>query len=95
MIKSELVALLATRYEFPNRRDAERVVDTVLDTIVASLVLGRRVELRGFGSSSVKQRPARMGRNPRSDTPVWIDEKRQPCFRGSKEMRGRLNGPAR
>jgi integration host factor subunit beta len=92
MLKSELVALLAARYEFPHRRDAERVVNTVLETIVKALALGRRVELRGFGSFSVKQRPPHMGRNPRNGVPVPVSEKRQPYFRGSKEMRERLNG---
>jgi integration host factor subunit beta len=92
MLKSELVALLAARYEFPHRRDAEQVVNTVLETIVKALTLGRRVELRGFGSFSVKQRPPHMGRNPRNGAPVPVSEKRRPYFRGSKEMRERLNG---
>jgi integration host factor subunit beta len=93
MLKSELAALLAARYEFAHRRDAERVVDTVLEAIRKALVIGRRVELRGFGSFSVKQRPPRMGRNSRNGAPVPIKEKRQPYFRGSKEMRERLNNP--
>ena len=93
MLKSELVALLAARYDFPRQRDAERVVNTVLETIMEALALGRRVELRGFGSFSVKQRPPYMGRNPRNGTPVPVSEKRKPCFRGSKEMRERVNGP--
>ena len=91
MIKSELVALLAARYEFPHRRDAERVVDTILEAIAAALVLGRRVELRGFGSFSVKQRPSRMGRNPRNGASVLVSEKQQPYFRTGKQMHERLN----
>jgi len=92
MLKSELVALIAARYEFPHHRMAEQVVNTVLEAIVNALALGQRVELRGFGSFSVKQRPPRIGRNPRSGVPVPVSEKRQPCFRGSKLMRERLNG---
>jgi integration host factor subunit beta len=91
MLKSELVALLAARYDFAHRRDAERVVDTILEAIREALVLGRRVELRGFGSFSVKQRSSRMGRNPRDGAPVLVAEKRQPYFRTGKEMRQRLN----
>jgi integration host factor subunit beta len=92
MIRSDLVALLAARYECPHQRGAERVVNTVLETIMEALALGRRVELRGFGSFSVKQRPPYVGRNPRNGTPVPVGEKRKPHFRGSKELRDRLNG---
>jgi integration host factor subunit beta len=92
MLKSELVALIAARYEFSHHRVAEQVVNTVLEAIVNALALGRRVELRGFGSFSVRQRPPRTGRNPRNGAPVPVSEKRQPRFRGSKLMRERLNG---
>jgi integration host factor subunit beta len=71
---------------------AEQVVNTVLEAIVNALALGRRIELRGFGSFSVKQRPPRIGRNPRNGAPVSVREERQPRFRGSKAMRERLNG---
>jgi integration host factor subunit beta len=50
------------------------------------------VELRGFGAFSVKVRPSRMGRNPRTGEPVEVDEKRAPFFRTGKELRERLNG---
>jgi integration host factor subunit beta len=92
MLKSELVALIAARYEFSHHRTAEQVVNTVLEAIVNALALGQRVELRGFGSFSVKQRLARIGRNPRNGAPVSVSEKRQLHFRGSKLMRVRLNG---
>jgi len=66
MIKSELVARLAERYPHLYHRDVERIVSTVLDEISAALSNGDRVELRGFGAFSVKVRPARQGRNPRT-----------------------------
>jgi integration host factor subunit beta len=92
MLKSELVALLAARYEFPHQQGAEQIVNTVLEKIMEALALGRRVELRGFGSFSVKQRPPYIGRNPRNGMPVPVSEKRKLYFRGSKELRERLNG---
>jgi integration host factor subunit beta len=92
MIKSELVARLATRYPHLYHRDVERVVSTVLDEITAALSKGDRVELRGFGAFSVKVRPARQGRNPRTGAPVNVEEKRVPFFRTGKELRERLNG---
>jgi integration host factor subunit beta len=92
MIKSELVARLAQRYPHLYHRDVERIVTTVLDEIAKALAMGKRVELRGFGAFSVKARPARMGRNPRTGEPVKVDEKRAPFFRTGKELRERLNG---
>ena len=97
MIKSELVARLAERYPHLNHRDVERIVSTVLDEISGALAAGDRVELRGFGAFSVKVRPARQGRNPRTGAAVAVEEKRVPFFRTGKELRERLNtesGPA-
>ena len=70
MIKSELVMRLAERYPHLYHRDVERIVSTVLDEISAALAGGDRVELRGFGAFSVKVRPARQGRNPRTGEAV-------------------------
>ena len=69
------------------------VFDTalVLEEIAKALAVGDRVELRGFGAFSVKVRPARQGRNPRTGAPVSVEEKRVPFFRTGKELRERLN----
>src|SRR5271154_6792084 len=91
MIKSELVARLTERYPHLYHRDVERIVSTVLDEITKALADGHRVELRGFGAFSVKVRPSRMARNPRTGEPVEVDEKRAPFFRTGKELRERLN----
>jgi integration host factor subunit beta len=92
MIKSELVARLTARYPHLYHRDVERIVTTMLDSITKALAQGHRVELRGFGAFSVKVRPSRMGRNPRTGEPVSVGEKRAPFFRTGKELRERLNG---
>jgi len=94
MIKSELVTRLAERYPHLYHRDVERIVSTVLDEIAAALAGGDRVELRGFGAFSVKVRPARQGRNPRTGESVSVGEKRVPFFRTGKELRERLNNGA-
>ena len=95
MIKSELVQKLAD--ENPNlfHRDIERIVSIFFDEIADSLARGERVELRGFGAFSVKHRPSRVGRNPRSGEPVAIEEKYTPFFKSGKELRDRLNGEGR
>ena len=95
MIKSELVQKLAD--ENPNlfHRDIERIVSIVFQEISDALARGDRVELRGFGAFSVKHRPSRTGRNPRSGEAVHIDEKWAPFFKSGKELRDRLNNEGR
>ena len=93
MIKSELVARLAEANPHLYQRDVERIVTAVFDEIAAALAQGHRVELRGFGAFSVKHRPARTGRNPRTGAHVSVDRKSVPFFKTGKEMRERLNRP--
>ena len=92
MTKSELIQRLAERNPHLLHRDIERIVQTVFDEIADALSEGNRVELRGFGAFSVKSRPARTGRNPRTGESVAVDEKRVPYFKTGKELREKLNG---
>jgi integration host factor subunit beta len=94
MIKSELILRLAEANPHLFQRDVERIVTTVFEEISAALARGDRVELRGFGAFSVKQRPARTGRNPRTGATVQVTEKRVPFFKTGKELRERLNDGA-
>ena len=94
MIKSELVSRLAERNPHLYQRDVENIVNAVLDEITAALTRGDRVELRGFGAFSVKNRPARTGRNPRTGAHVSVAQKSVPFFKTGKEMRERLNKAA-
>jgi len=83
MIKSELVQRISTQNPHLYQRDVENIVN--------ALARGDRVELRGFGAFSVKHRPARTGRNPRTGAHVSVDRKSVPFFKTGKEMRERLN----
>lgn len=94
MVKSELIVRLAERNPHLYQRDIERIVTTIFDEISAALALGQRVELRGFGAFSVKQRPARTARNPRTGESVQVAEKHIPFFKTGKELRQNLNPPA-
>jgi integration host factor subunit beta len=94
MIKSELILRLAERNPHLYQRDIERIVSTIFDEVSAALARGDRVELRGFGAFSVKQRPARIGRNPRTGDAVQVAEKFIPFFKTGKELRERLNHTA-
>ncbi len=94
MTKSELIQILANANPTLYERDLERAVTTVFDEITTALADGDRVEIRGFGSFSVKPRSARTGRNPRTGATVEVSEKFIPHFRTGKLLRDRLNGRA-
>jgi integration host factor subunit beta len=91
MIKSELVQKIADKNPHLYHRDVERIVNRVFDEIIDAMKQGSRVELRGFGAFSVKERQARTGRNPRTGASVDVTEKRVPFFKTGKELRQRLN----
>ncbi len=91
MIKSELIQLIAQKNPHLYHRDVERIINTVFDHITDALANGDRVELRGFGAFSVKERQARHGRNPRTGNTVAVEAKRVPFFKTGKELRERLN----
>jgi integration host factor subunit beta len=91
MIKSELVQKLSEQNPHLYQRDVENIVNAILNEIANALSRGDRVELRGFGAFSVKNRPARTGRNPRTGSKVAVTEKFVPFFKTGKEMRERLN----
>ena len=92
MIKSELVTRIALANPHMYQREAEAVVNAFVDEIADAMREGNRVELRGFGSFSVRWRKARLGRNPRTGSAVDVEEKAAPFFRVGKELRDRING---
>jgi integration host factor subunit beta len=91
MIKSELVQRIAEHNPHLYQRDVENIVNAILDEIVAALARGDRVELRGFGAFSVKHRPARAGRNPRTGATIKIKAAKVPKFRPGKALKDAVN----
>ena len=91
MTKSELIARLAEANPHLYQRDVERIVTTIFDEITTALARGDRVELRGFGAFSVKERGPRTGRNPRTGDAVDVSAKYIPYFKTGKQLRERLN----
>ncbi len=91
MTKSELIQRLAEQNPHLYQRDVERIVSTIFEEFAGALARGDRVELRGFGAFSVKQRGPRIGRNPRTGEAVQVAEKFIPFFKAGKELRERLN----
>ncbi|MEX1036176.1 MAG: integration host factor subunit beta [Sneathiella sp.] len=91
MIKSELITIIAENNPHLYQRDVERIVTTIFDEISEALARGDRVELRGFGAFSTKERAARVGRNPRTGEAVQVEKKYVPYFKCGKDLRDRLN----
>ena len=77
MTKSELIARLAAQNPSLYHRDIERLVNTVFETITEALISGDRVELRGFGAFSLRERGSRIGRNPRTGESVNVSAMRE------------------
>ena len=90
MTKAELVDDVASAAEL-TKKDAERLVEIVFESIIDTLNQGEKIELRGFGSFRVRERGARRGRNPKTGDPVDIPAKRVPYFKPGKEMKELIN----
>ena len=91
MIRSELLQALAKENPDLRADEVEQVLDTFFDEIGKRLADGGRVELRGFGAFSTRERGARKGRNPRTGEAVDVPEKKVPYFKPGKEMRRIVN----
>ncbi len=91
MTRSQLIQRLAAQNPGLTHREVELLVSAIFETIAAGLARGERVEIRGFGSFTVKEHPPRVGRNPRTGEAVQIPTKRRPNFKSGKELRRRLN----
>ncbi len=92
MIRSELVKKLEGENPELKTEEVERIVDIFFSQIVQRLADGGRVELRGFGAFSTRERKPRVGRNPRTGESVQVPAKKVPYFKPGKEVRERLNG---
>lgn len=91
MIRSELLQELHKDNPELRAEEIEQVADIFFDEIARRLAEGGRVELRGFGAFSTREREARSGRNPRTGETVDVAAKRVPYFKAGKEIRERLN----
>lgn len=91
MTKSELVEKLSGKLRHLSKTEIEVIVDTLFGKMEAALKNGQRIEIRGFGTFEVRHRPARQGRNPRSGSTVYIQNRKVPFFRVGKELHERLN----
>jgi integration host factor subunit beta len=91
VLKTDLIRRVAGTNPHLRPGDAEKIVSSIIEEIIAAMARGDRVELRGIGAFSVRVRRGRSGRNPRSGKEVVVPEKLHPHFRPGKSMRERLN----
>ena len=89
MNKSELIAVVAQNAGL-TKKDAERVMNAAFDAMTAALVKGEKVQLSGFGTFEVKEREARIGRNPHTKEAIDIPATRVPVFKASKALKDNI-----
>ncbi len=90
MTKSELIEALAVRLDVPKKR-SEDIVNAVFDSMKGALLDEERIEVRGFGSFSIRHYKAKKGRNPRTGETVHVDPKKSVHFKAGKELRERVD----
>jgi integration host factor subunit beta len=90
MTKAELVEEVAAQADL-TKKDAEIIVQTVLDSITDSLQKGEKIELRGFGSFRIRSRSSRQGRNPKTGSGVSVPAKKVPYFKPGKDIKDLIN----
>ena len=90
MNKSDLIAQLAEKKNLP-AKEATSIVNIILETMTDVLAQGKSIEIRGFGSFSVKEYEAYEGRNPSSGEKIKVKPKRLPRFKVGKDLREKIN----
>ena len=88
--KKELIEIIANEQEQLPYKDIELAIKTIIESMIDSLKKGKRIEIRGFGSFSLRYRKSRIGRNPKSGEPVNIDERYVPHFKPGKDLKERV-----
>ena len=94
LTKADLIAEVERVTEL-KRSDSETIVETIFESIIASLQKGDKIEIRGFGSFRTRQRRGRIGRNPKTGAKVDVPPKKIPFFKPSKELKDFVNSPER
>ena len=90
MNKTELIAAVAEKAEL-SKKDAEKAVLAFFSSIEEALVAGEKIQLIGFGTFEVKERPARTGRNPRTNETIQIPASKNPAFKAGKALKDAVN----
>ncbi len=90
MTRADLIEEVSRVIEM-TRTDSEVILEAILDGIARSLIVGDKVEIRGFGSFRIRERQGRIGRNPKTGVRVDVPAKRIPYFKPSKDLKALIN----
>ncbi len=91
MTKSDLIQILGEKYPQMPAKDIEMAVKAMVEYMAETLAQGNRIEIRGFGSFSIRFRPPRIGRNPKTGTRVELGSRYVPHFKPGKGLRDKVN----
>ena len=91
MTKSELIEKVSDLFEQYKKRDVELAINTIFDSMKEALIQEQRIEIRGLGTFKVKEREARLGRNPKSGEGVDIPDRKIPFFKAGRALKVKLN----
>ena len=87
MTKNELIKKTQEKFRTYSQKDIALAVETILDSLVGSMKKNERVEIRGFGTFTIRERKPRVGRNPKSGAEVSLGERRVPFFKTGRDLR--------
>ena len=91
MNKSDLIRNISNKSDSFSEEDIEKSINSILNLITESLTNKHRVEVRNFGTFSIRSRGERLSRNPKTGTSVFVEAKSHPYFRASKDLKQSLN----
>ena len=91
MTKSELIEKISQIFNQYKKKDVEKAVNTIFDSMKEALVQEQRIEIRGLGTFKIKEREARHGRNPKSGENVSIPDRKIPFFKAGRALKVKLN----
>ncbi len=91
MNKSDLIKILTKKSDSFSEDDIEKTVNSILDLISKSISKDQRIEVRNFGTFSIRSREKRLSRNPKTGTSILVEAKHHPYFRASKNLKQSLN----
>ncbi|PKN77261.1 MAG: integration host factor subunit beta [Deltaproteobacteria bacterium HGW-Deltaproteobacteria-10] len=87
MTKKDLIIKLQEALKVYSNKDVAYAVNIIFDSMVDALKRGERIEIRGFGNMTVRERKSRIGRNPKSGAEVTLENRKAPFFKTGKELR--------
>lgn len=91
MTKKDLIIKLQEKLKVYTHKDVAYAVNIIFDSMVDALKRGERIEIRGFGNLTVRERKSRIGRNPKSGAEVKLGERKSPFFKTGKELKLMVN----